>query len=399
MRKNRRIKRLDDNDSKERYVLKHHSTDSEGDFDFTGDDAGNAAASELSSNSLVGSAWNAELKERERVQAKIRDSQWENYRECTGPHCNYNPTQAEKVLNVGLDFTNCECQNEGDSHLTYGSAEDDGDDDEEFRTVMVGASGQQRALTRSEITLQGKYKFSCNEITDATSTFIDKSEDDCMDICRATVQALRTIPEMMELEENLTYNPFYIAMAVIVPTFFLLCLVCQLDNDGAWAIFNPAFVLTCKVFDWMSDWAFYTISLHNPMFTERSSMGITGSYHHVQKASLAFCIIGTMLVVAEWYGIGFISENASLCGMNNHHIRRTIGIFVIIFEDIPQLVLCALYITSMGDNQWDSVTGLSIILSSISFVYNVVTVGRQHFKGVRKDNGESKYAGGHAYRI
>ena len=132
------------------------------------------------------------------------------------------------------------------------------------------------------------------------------------------------------------------------------------------------------------------------MFTERSSMGIygvtaaAGSYHHVQKASLAFCIIGTMLVVAEWYGIGFIDEHAYLCGMNNHHIRRTIGICVIIFEDIPQLVLCALYITSMGDNQWDSVTGLSIILSSISFVYNMVTVGRQHSKGVRKEQEERR---------
>ena len=206
----------------------------------------------------------------------------------------------------------------------------------------------------------------------------------------------------MVLEENDTYSPFYIAMGVIAPLFFLMCLGCNLSTDSDGGCTKPlstAFVLTCKVFDWMSDWAFYAISLQSPRFTEQSIFGFyrDDTFERIQKASLAFCIIGTFLVISEWYGIGYVRENTELFGMNNHQIRANIGLLVILFEDIPQLTLCGVYLGGMYTNTEDAggvditddgfqisddpLTGLSIILSSFSFAYNCITVVRQRRKG------------------
>merc|ERR1711935_1083320 len=129
-------------------------------------------------------------------------------------------------------------------------------------------------------------------------------------------------------------------------------------------------------------------------------------YEGVQKASLAFCIIGTLLVISEWYGIGVVRKDTVLWGMNNQQIRANIGIFVIILEDIPQLSLCGVYLNGMHTDELDDsadgfqisddpLTGLSLILSSFSFVYNVVTVIRQRLKGTKKENsgGEEQFDG------
>lgn len=271
----------------------------------------------------------------------------------------------------------------------------------EINTVQVGAKGKEIDITLTDITMQGKYAFSCNAVTDDIDTFTDNSANDCMDICHETVKTLRSLEQIMVLEEQNTYNPFYIAMGVIVPFFFLFCLAGTQE-------LTPAFVLTCKVFDWMSDWAFYAVSLHSPRFTEQSTFGSyrDDTYEGVQKASLAFCIIGTLLVISEWYGIGFVRKNTVLWGMNNHQIRANIGIFVIIFEDIPQLSLCGVYLNGMHSDELDDsadgfqisddpLTGLSLILSSFSFVYNVVTVIRQRLKGTKKENsgGEEQFDG------
>ena len=270
-------------------------------------------------------------------------------------------------------------------------------------SVSVGAKGLEMPFARRDLTLHDKYTFSCNPVTNEVETFTDNSAAGCMDICHETVKKLRSLPSIMEAEETNTYQPFYIAMGVIVPLFFLLCL-------ASTEKFMPALVLSCKVFDWMSDWAFYAVSLHSPQFTEQSSFGSfrNNTYEDIQRASLAFCILGTFLVVSEWYGIGFVQKDTELWGMNNHQIRANIGIFVILFEDIPQLVLCGVYLKGMHSDDSatgstrdgyqfsdDTLTGLSIVLSSISFVYNVVTVVRQRLKGSKKESngGEETFDG------
>lgn len=135
----------------------------------------------------------------------------------------------------------------------------------EINTVQVGAKGSEIDITLDDITLMGKYTFSCNPVTDDVASFTDNYGAGCMDVCHETVKTLRSLPVMMVLEENDTYTPFYTAMGVIVPLFFLCCCITSLGSieDGGedeWrqqklAIMD-AFVLTCKLFDWMSDWAY-----------------------------------------------------------------------------------------------------------------------------------------------
>ena len=271
--------------------------------------------------------------------------------------------------------------------------------------VKVGAKGLEVPFELSDLTLQDKYTFACNSVTNEVNTFTDNSVADCMDICHETVKMLRSLPSIMDAEESNTYKPFYVAMGLIVPLFFVCCLA---STQGQ---LTASFVLSCKVFDWMSDWAFYAVSLQSPEFTEQSSFGSfrEDTYESIQRASLAFCILGTFLVVSEWYGIGFVRKDTILWGMNNHQIRANIGMFVILFEDIPQLVLCGVYLKGMHlDDSYksddsrdgyqfadDPLTGLSIVLSSISFVYNLVTVTRQRWKGTMKENngGEETFDG------
>lgn len=48
------------------------------------------------------------------------------------------------------------------------------------RGTTVGLEGHN--ITLSDITLQGKYTFSCNSVTNEIDTFIDNSAADCMDV-------------------------------------------------------------------------------------------------------------------------------------------------------------------------------------------------------------------------
>jgi hypothetical protein len=186
-------------------------------------------------------------------------------------------------------------------------------------------------------------------------------------------------------------------MAVLIPIFFLICLLSNCDEDkSCCALLNDPFVLTCKVFDWCSDWAFMAVSLRSARFTETSTMGYfqDNTYKQEQRASLTFCIFGTILVIAESYAIGAMGSETVLWGYNKHTLRCIIGVCVILLEDIPQLSLCGVYLNALHSEvafkpSADPLTFLSILLSSLSFVYNSYTVVKMYYKGKAKDAGET----------
>jgi hypothetical protein len=385
-RRDRRIRRLHTSNSLERYTLMKH---------VDGDPA--LAATYLDSAgtykmSLVG-RWKDELKAAEDGDVITK---WR-----------------KDTVVVGLDFTDCECQTEGDSHLTYGAVPDENGDaiylngsiTPQFTksvggwgAVEVGAKGSAKTpILLSDITLNGKHTFSCNSVTNEISSFqfiIDRFDANfnhpCMDVCHETVKMLRTLEDIQIVEENDTYTPFYISMAVLIPIYFLCCLITTSDGkDICDALYEPL-VLTCKFFDWASDWAFMAVSLRSARFTETSTMGYyqDNTYQQVQKASLVFCIFGTVLVFAESYAIGAMGSETRLFDMNKYTLRSLIGIGVIILEDIPQLSLCGVYLNAMHQEvafkaSSDPLTFISILLSSISLLYNLVNVCVMYDKGQR----------------
>lgn len=406
-RRNRRIRRLDNSTSPDMYVLLKHQA---GGGNNSVVDVADDDAQDIAKYSLVGDGWKEGLRNRETDDDFSSDA-FNNWR--------------KRTRVVGLDYTDCDCQKWGDNHLTYGMlpdesglpiipstnltqystnlAQDGGV--AEINAVRVGAIGSGNRVTLDDITLGGKYTFSCNPITNDPLSFVNSFNDNCMDVCHKSVKTLRTLAAIAELEENDTYNPFYWAIGFLIPIFFIGCIVfsAEVAEDGdeigwdkeTWGHIKTSFVLTCKFFDWSSDWAFYAISLQNPRFTETSEMGEhsttayrAGTYKHVQRASLAFCILGSLLVVAEWVAI--LNKDVS---KELYHFRSLIGVLVIILEDIPQLTLCGLYLDSLyTETQFklssDPVTAISIILSSGSLLYNMYNALSNFTKG--KDAGSEE---------
>jgi len=403
-RRERRIRRLADNTAAERYILRNGS---EASALWLYD------ASSYLENSLVGDKWKEGLKEKEEGFKEMEESayDWADYLDSSSEWKNWR--KATRV--VGLDYRDCECQEYGDSHLTYGYVPDENgskklDPDASqsdrwngtdvaslpFGPVEVGAKGDKHNISREFVTLKDHVTFSCNAVTDDISTFEDNSDAKCMKICRETVKTLRSLQEILSLEEDDTYTPFYIAMGVIVPLFFLCCTISDIgEGSDSQCTFTP-FILTCKIFDWMSDWAFYAVSLQQRGFTEFSRFGLyrENTFEQIQKASLAFCIIGTFLVIGEWYGFGGIKGEESFglpLAKNGYHMRRTLGILVILFEDLPQLVLCVTYLDGIKELYEDQEGGfnfaddrlsvLSLVLSAFSLVFNLANVVRNHSMG------------------
>lgn len=117
-RVNRRIRRRDDNTDKSRYILKYHSDKDDDDdmhaflSNFYGSEMSakesdhvDDDAYEIKSYSLVGDGWKGGLRNKEDDDDQNDDAEsWKNWR--------------KRTRVVGLDFTDCECQSEGDYHLT-----------------------------------------------------------------------------------------------------------------------------------------------------------------------------------------------------------------------------------------------------------------------------------------
>jgi hypothetical protein len=244
------------------------------------------------------------------------------------------------------------------------------------KVLIAGKGNETSSISFDDITLRGFHTFSCNPVTDKISSFQNNFGADCMDVCYETVRALRSIDEIKVLEEDDRYWPFYISMFVLMP-IVCICFVVQAcyiydGDENLVKTYSEPIMNTCKVFDLCSDWAFRLISLESSRFTETSTMGYfqDNTFKDVQKASLAFCIIGTILVIIEL---------SCKTGGIDPAMQALITSFVVVFEDIPQLSLCGVYLSAMLDDQGfsasdDLLTTLSIVLSSISLVFNIIMI-------------------------
>lgn len=387
-RRQRRIRRLADNTAAERYILRHGS-----DLNTTMASGWHFNSSSYLQNSLVGDEWKEGFRELENSNLEgTGDGGWENWR--------------KETRVVGLDFSDCECQKYGDSHLTYGYVPDENgapvwDPDASqsdrwngtevtrlpFTPVMVGAGENEHGISLQTITLKARATFSCNAITDNVSTFEDNSDAECMELCRGTVRTLRTLSDIMEMEESDVYTPFYKAAGILAPSLLLfLCFISQAsgseDHDTCCEAEIPVWlrkpvVLTLKIFDWMSDWAFYAISLQHRRFTEFSVFGLynENTFRGFQRTSLAFNILGTLLVFLEFFITFAMPHDAN----ERYTIRWIVGLVVMALEDIPQLTLCSKYLNGMNADDGfqlsdDPLTGVSLIMSSLSLVYNIFSI-------------------------
>ena len=167
--------------------------------------------------------------------------------------------------------------------------------------------------------------------------------------------------------EAIRFKPFYIAAGTIAGLTFLCSFGyawCKLGGDDSlFATFTFASFVTFRMFDLMSDWGMYAVSL--------------GSEHKgtaLRHASMVFSIIGSILLIVDlktmvrraehWFG-----------KTDNSESLRTVGysmLAVVFLEDIPQLVIAIVFLQEATGTRGriDPIAVMSVVFSFISMLCN-----------------------------
>ena len=149
----------------------------------------------------------------------------------------------------------------------------------------------------------------------------------------------------------------------------------------------------------MSDWAFYAITLRNSglFFTLAMDQGV--NYAAIHSAALAFCILGSILFVAEiplgfdgrldlWGREARLNKDSSSSDdklyAGNINDRYEVGsgyfwvpattILALILEDAPQLYLQTVYFKTVGFENADGVATFAFVMSALALLLNLITV-------------------------
>lgn len=208
----------------------------------------------------------------------------------------------------------------------------------------------------------------------------------------------------LEDEENAQYTTFYIAFGIMVSLCFFgmlsLAYWCGVYCHGGVETIKKAgwchkltlfpFVVSFRTSDFMSDWAFYAITLRDGGFFYALASEDGLNYGAIHAAALAFCILGSILFLVElklgfwerltlwgreaWFDGGFSSPAfRSEFGAGYFWVPVT-TILAMLLEDVPQLYLQTVYFKTVGFENADGVSTFSFVMSAASLVINLVTV-------------------------
>lgn len=181
---------------------------------------------------------------------------------------------------------------------------------------------------------------------------------------------IRTETDFLALTETTDFKSFYYAavpITVIASAGSGLYAYCDLavgsDNNLVLTVGFGLFV-GFRIFDLMSDWGMYSISLK--------------SYHDgepLRHASLAFSIIGSILLVVDlktmreraghWFGVEDGSESLKKVGYGM--------LSIVLLEDLPQMIISIKYMLNVDGNgsiSDDPIAITSLVLSGISMLMN-----------------------------
>lgn len=203
----------------------------------------------------------------------------------------------------------------------------------------------------------------------------------------------------LEDEENAQYTTYYIAFGIMVSLCFLgmlsLAYWCGFEgneNDtikrNGWChkLTLFPFVVSFRTSDFMSDWAFYAITMRDGGFFYALASEDGLNYGAIHAAALAFCILGSILFLVE-LKLGFYERFvlwgseaykdgdyvASFYGSGYFWVPVT-TILAMLLEDVPQLYLQTVYFKTVGFENADGVSIFSFVMSAASLVINLVTV-------------------------
>jgi len=156
-------------------------------------------------------------------------------------------------------------------------------------------------------------------------------------------------------EEADSYLLFYMFLGAVSAVIWLVALglACRMAPEGfsrsdcQWRVFQliGGFMVWVRCLDFMTDWAFYCLSVQAPRFVyvmEREGL----SQPDFAVACLAFCILSAVGFLPDMYS--FYQKRIAL-GADLAPPPETawIALGLILVEDVPQLVLGSIYIHVM----------------------------------------------------
>lgn len=207
----------------------------------------------------------------------------------------------------------------------------------------------------------------------------------------------------LEDEENARYTTYYIAFGIMVTLCFLGCVGvawCGCGDgtsgisDVGWGtkLTLAPFVIAFRTSDFMSDWAFFAITLRNGGLFFTLAMEQEGvNYAAIHSAAKAFCILGSILFVVEipfgfmgrlWLWSDEAEKNKDSSGYHKYADDYSCGYFwvpattilALILEDAPQLYLQTVYFKTVGVENADGVATFAFVMSALSLLMNLITV-------------------------
>lgn len=166
--------------------------------------------------------------------------------------------------------------------------------------------------------------------------------------------------------EKPLYTSFYKATAGILGTVAVISLLCAValggesdhEDDGPCHVLSAGALVCLRLFDFLSDWGFYGISLASEH--RKTSL---------RTASCFFSIVGTILLV---FDIGAVVIH--YCGNERDASSYAlIKVAIAILEDFPQLIMACVFVAESTASRGfvDPIAVLSIVFSSLSLCYNL----------------------------
>ena len=182
-------------------------------------------------------------------------------------------------------------------------------------------------------------------------------------------------------EESKGYGTFYAAAAAtVVPTFLGIAAV------GSWKL-GPvagttiAVLVSSRIFDMETDWALYALSLQNPTL-DRKMCGfnvtltdetVCDATDHLRTSALAFSIVSSIGLIPHLLTLytrvaTYLEPGAEI---SQASLERDAGLLtcIIVLEDIPQIIISAIYVSHMGFGDDDGIGIVSLVISAISLVF------------------------------
>lgn len=169
-----------------------------------------------------------------------------------------------------------------------------------------------------------------------------------------------------EIEAGMMKTFFQVSLPITGVVFVYFGLMAYNDlggDDNLPATFSFALFVSFRVFDLMSDWGMYSVSL--------ASQHVGKPLRH---ACMAFSLIGSILLILDlntmkaraehWFGITDSSESLKTVGYSM--------LAIVLLEDVPQFIITSIYLTDVAASGRvvDPVAITSLVLSVISMIAN-----------------------------